>query len=186
MQFILNLLFIRFRIYKYQLLSSCKRVIGKPILSQPLLLSGKGKITFGNNVKIGFDTSKNFYTHYAFFESRNPESEIIIGDNVLINNAMSIEAISKITIGNNVLIGVNCSIFDNDGHNLESNQRLSGVPNFGEILISNNVFIGDDVTILKGVSIGENAVIGAGSVVTRTIKSNSIAVGNPAKIIKEF
>lgn len=64
--------------------------------------------------------------------------------------------------------------------------RQFGIPKSGEIIIENNVFIGDNVTILKGVTIGENSVIGSGSIVTKSIPANVIAVGNPAKIVKEI
>lgn len=178
--------FVKLRILKYNSLSSCKQVLGQPKLYHPLLLNGKGKISFGNNVQIGVVNSPNYYSHYSYFEARSSESEIIIGNNVSINNNCSIEAVSKITIHENVLIGINCSILDNDGHSLEIDNRLSGKPKSAEIVIEKNVFIGDNVTILKGVTIGENSVIGNGSIVTKSIPANVIAVGNPAKITKEI
>jgi len=85
-----------------------------------------------------------------------------------------------------VLIGVNCSILDNDGHNLAIDLRDKGPIAFGEIHIQKNVFIGDHVTILKGVTIGENSVIGNHAVVTKSIGANVIAAGNPARVIKEL
>jgi len=84
------------------------------------------------------------------------------------------------------LIGINCSILDNDGHSLEKDDRLFGTPKSAEIVIEKNVFIGDNVTVLKGVIIGENSVVGNGSVVTKSVPSNAIVAGNPAQIIKEI
>ena len=75
------------RNWKYKFLSDCDTVSGKPNLYHPLLLKGKGKITFGKNVQIGVVASPNFYSHYAYLEARKSDSEIIIGDNVSINNA---------------------------------------------------------------------------------------------------
>lgn len=178
--------FVKLRILKYNSLSSCKQVSGQPILYHPLLLNGKGKISFGKNVQIGVVNSPNYYSHYSYFEARNSESEISIGNNVSINNHCSIEALSKITIQDNVMIGINCSILDNDGHSLEIDNRLSGSPKSAEIVIEKNVFIGDNVTILKGVTIGEHSVVGNGSVVTKSVPSNVIVAGNPAQIIKEI
>lgn len=178
--------FVKLRILKYKSLSTCVQVSGYPKLYHPLLLNGKGKISFGKNVQIGVVNSPNYYSHYSYFEARSSESEISIGNNVSINNNCSIEAVSKITIHENVLIGINCSILDNDGHSLEIDNRLSGIPKSAEIVIEKNVFIGDNVTILKGVTIGENSVIGNGSIVTKSIPANVIAVGNPAKITKEI
>jgi len=182
---ILNFLFIKLRIWKYQLLSNAS-TIGTPVLYHPVLLNGDGKILFGKNVQIGVINSPNYYSHYSYFEARSSDSEISIGNNVSINNHCTIEALTKITIRDNVLIGVNCSILDNDGHSLGVENRIFGIPQKAEIMIHKNVFIGDNVTILKGVTIGENSVVGNGSVVTKSIPSNVVVAGNPAKIIKEI
>lgn len=179
-------LFVTLRIWKYQWLSDCRRKSGKPHLFLPLLVKGKGKVTFGKNVQIGVTASPNFYSHYTYLEARNPNSVIIIGDNVAINNAFSAVAFSKITLQNNVLIGINCSILDNDGHNLDSTKRASDEVQTAEVMIEENVFLGDNVTILKGVTIGRNSVIGNGSVVTKNIPENVIAAGNPAKVIRNL
>lgn len=178
--------FVTLRIWKYQLLSDCKWVTGKPMLFHPLLLKGKGKISFGKNVQIGVIASPNFYSHYTYLEARNSESEISIGNNVSINNVFSAVAFSKITIKDNVLIGVNCSIIDNDGHNLNIDKRLSDDIKDEAVFIAENVFLGDDVTILKGVTIGKNSVIGNGSIVTKSIPENVIAAGNPAQVIRNL
>ncbi len=178
--------FVTLRIKKYQLLSDCKFVEGKPILFVPLLLKGKGKIKFSSNVQIGVINSSNYYSHYTYLEAREINSEILIGNNVSINNAFSAVASCKITIDDNVLIGVNCSIIDNDGHNLDIEKRNNGNPMKKEVHIHKNVFIGSNVSILKGVTIGENSVIGYGSVVTQSIPENVIAAGNPARIIRSL
>lgn len=178
--------FTTFRIKKYQLLSDCKKVYGKPTLFHPLLLKGKGEIHFGADVQIGVVSSPNYYSHYTYFEARAATSVIYIGNNVAINNAFSVVAFSKVSIGDGVLIGVNCSIIDTDGHDLAIDKRNLGDPKTAEVQIHNNVFIGDHVTILKGVTIGENSVIGLGSVVTHDIPKNTIAAGNPAKVIRNL
>jgi maltose O-acetyltransferase len=176
----------KFRILKYQLLSDCATVLGKPNLFHPLLTKGKGKISFGKNVQIGVTSSPNFYSHYCYLEARNKESEISIGDNVSINNSFSAVAFSKISIQKNVLIGINCSIIDNDGHHLESDKRNDANPKTALVLIGENVFIGSNVVILKGVTIGKNSVIGNGAVVTKSIPENVVAVGNPARVIRNL
>jgi len=178
--------FIALRIKKYEILSDCKRVSGKPIKYHPLLLKGSGTISFGKNVQIGVVSSPYFYSHYTYFEARDESSAIIIGDNVAINNAFSIEGSSKVVIENDVLIGTGCSIIDNDGHDLAIEKRIIGNPKAAPVHIHQNVFLGNNVTILKGVTIGKNSVIGNGSVVTNDIPENVIAAGNPAKVIRSL
>lgn len=178
--------FGQLRIWKYRFLSDGHRVSGKPIVFHPLLRKGKGKISFGKNVQIGVKASPCFYSHYTYLEARHADSEISIGDNVYINNAFSAEAFSSITIKNNVLIGVHCSIIDNDGHHLDADKRLNGTPKSAPVIIEDNVFLGDRVTVLKGVTIGANSVIGNGAVVTQNIPPNTVAAGNPAKVIRNL
>ena len=178
--------FVTLRVWKYQWLSNCSKVSGKPKLFHPLLLKGKGKISFGKNVQIGVTNSPNYYSHYTYLEARNSDSEIVIGDNVSINNGFSAEAFSKITIQNNVLIGVNCAVIDNDGHHLDIDKRNDGEPKSAAVLIGENVFLGDNVTVLKGVVIGKNSVIGNGAIVTKDIPENTIAAGNPAIVIRNL
>ncbi len=178
--------FVAVRIKKYEMLSDCKRVVGKPTKHNPLLLKGKGKISFGNNVQIGVISSPNYYSHYSYLEAREEDAEICIGNNVAISNSFSIECYSKVVIEDNVLIGDKCSILDNDGHDLEVTRRNIGIPKFKEVRICKNAFLGSNVIILKGVIIGKNSVIGSGSVVTKSIPENVIAAGNPAKVIRNL
>lgn len=181
-----QLCFVAFRIKKYEFLSDCKRVFGKPNLFYPLLLKGNGKIHFGKNVQIGVVSSPYFFSGYTYLEARNENSEINIGNNVAINNAFSIVCFSKVTIKDNVLIGGNCTIIDNDGHDLNIDKRNDVNPDSFPVCIGENVFIGSNVSILKGVQIGDNSVIGNGSVVTKNIPKNVVAAGNPAKIIRNL
>lgn len=181
-----NILFVKYKIWKYSFLSDCQNVTGNPITNQPLLLNGKGKIFFDSNCKFGYKDSPMFYSNYCYIEARNTDAAIIFGKNNHFNNNCRIEANVRIEFGNDILVGVNCSFLDNDGHDLAIDKRKSGIPNAAPIRIGNNVFIGDNVTVLKGVTIGDNAVVGNGSVVTKSIPSNSIAAGNPAKVIREL
>jgi galactoside O-acetyltransferase len=179
-----NYLFVSVRIWKYKILSDCGNTSGAYNCYQPVLLKGKGVIKFGKNVQFGVTASPNFYSHYAYLEVRHAESSILIGDNVSINNAFSAIAFSKISIGNDVLIGVNCSIIDTDAHEIDPERRMGRNPNTASVMIDDNVFIGSNVTVLKGIRIGRNSVIGNGSIVTKDIPDNVIAAGNPARIIR--
>jgi len=113
----------------------------------------------------------------------NKNAEILIGQNVGASGTIIVSA-SKIRIGNNVLIGAHCTIVDTDFHNPDPRLRLNSedIPS-RPITIEDNVFLGYNCLVLKGVTIGENSVIGANSVVINNIPKNSIALGNPCKVI---
>ncbi len=136
----------------------------------------------GSNVNI--DTP--FYCDYG--------KHISVGNNVIININCTFVDCNKIEIGNNVLIASNVQLYTAT-HSPDYHERLvenweadSGLPYFRTyaqpIKIEDNVWIGGGVIILPGVTIGKNSVIGAGSVVTKSIPENSVAVGNPCKVIK--
>lgn len=105
-------------------------------------------------------------------------AKFIIGDNTYLCSNCFVSCHSLIKIGNDCAISHNFSIRDCDMHFIDNKENLK------EINIGNHVWIGQNVTILKGVTIGDNCVIGANAVVTRSIPNNCLAVGNPAKIIR--
>ena len=110
-------------------------------------------------------------------------SEIVFGNNSGGSGIMVLAA-TKIIVGNNVLIGSHTMIIDNDFHHSDPSKRHEdkNIP-ARPIIIEDNVFIGTNCMILKGITIGKNSVIGANSVVITSIPENSIAIGNPCKII---
>ena len=123
-----------------------------------------------------------------------------IGDFTLLNGAL-IMADEKIEIGSYCLVSWNVGIADSDFHPLEPAQRLVDAqalaPYFKDrpprpklrtapVKIANNVWIGMNAVILKGVTIGENCVVAAGSVVTKSVPPNTVVAGNPAIIVKAF
>jgi maltose O-acetyltransferase len=109
--------------------------------------------------------------------------KIHIGSNFYIN--CNCHLLGEINIGDNVLIGPQTVIWGRD-HGIKKNALICNQEHlYAPINIGNDVWIGANVTILKGVTIGNGAVIGAGSVVVKDIPSNAIAVGNPARTIRE-
>ena len=128
------------------------------------------------------NTNGNFYIKPPFFCDYG--FNIYIGKNVMLNYNCTLLDVCKIEIGDNTLIGPNTGIYT-ACHPIDYDKRLEG-KEFGKpISIGKNVWIGGRCTILPGVHIGDNSVIGAGSVVTKDIPNNVVAVGNPCKIIKE-
>lgn len=112
-------------------------------------------------------------------------SNIEIGDNFFANMNLVILDGAKVTIGNNVFIAPNVGIYT-AGHPLDVAQRNAGLEYAYPVTIGNNVWIGAQVCILPGVTIGDNTVIGGGSVVTKDIPSNVVAVGNSCRVIRSI
>jgi len=172
----------RLRIMKYRLLSGCRDIEGRPVISQPVQFMGKGKIRFHGRVYLGYFPSPYWHNGYIYFEARSEDSIIEIGDDVFVNNNCVLFSEGPgIFIGKRTMLGYNCEILDSDGHDTHPDKRIRGVPRMGKVVIGENVMIGPNVRILKGVSIGDNSVIANGAVVTRSIPANSMAYGNPAK-----
>ena len=92
---------------------------------------------------------------------------------------------AKVTFGKNVFVAPNCGFYT-AGHPIDVEQRNKSLEFAKPITVGDNVWIGGNVVVLPGVTIGSNTVIGAGSVVTKDIPSNVVAVGNPCKVIKEL
>ena len=175
------------RIWRYQALSTATRVSGSPIRRQPLLLMGPGRIAIGAGVQFGWETSEGFHSGYCHVEACTPDSSIEIGDRAEINNNVFIKSEGPgVAIGADALLGSRIVIYDSDFHDLHPARRRGGRPAMGRVELGQNVFIGDRVMILKGVTIGAHSVIGAGSVVTGSIPSGVIAVGNPARVVREL
>jgi acetyltransferase-like isoleucine patch superfamily enzyme len=179
-------LYSRCRIFKYNILSDCKNVYGNPIKCCPSLINGVGKVFFEENVNLGVWASPYFFNSYIYIEARGSSSIIKIDSGVTINNNSTLISDGEgIYIGKNTLIGPNFNVYDSDFHNLNIYKRLSSGATAG-VIINDNVFIGSNVTILKGVNIGANSVIASGSVVVKSIPANVIAGGVPCIVIKEL
>lgn len=110
---------------------------------------------------------------------------VYIGENFFANFNLTILDEGEVHIGDNVFIGPNVSIYT-ACHPLNPEERNTGVEWAEPITIGDNVWIGGSVTILPGVTIGNNAVIGAGSVVSKDIPASSLAVGNPCRVIRKI
>ncbi len=151
-----------------------------PTTCQMVKLAGKGSISFGNGVQLGVMPSPQLKFSEVYIEARGCDSEIIIGDNVYVNNGASIIADkSKITIGSNSIIGPNFTCFDSNFHPLNPRKRLSNDYHSKPVMIGSNVFIGANVTILKGCIIGDDSVIGAGSTIVSDVpKQTVVSQGN--------
>lgn len=107
---------------------------------------------------------------------------ITMGDYCLISPGVRISSAQSIAIGDNVMFAANVYVSDSDWHGIYN--RIRPFRCTKPVVLENNVWLGERVIVNKGVTIGENSVIGAGSVVTKNIPANVIAAGNPARVIK--
>ena len=114
------------------------------------------------------------------FKSHTNYAIIKIGNNCGFSGT-SISAFKSISIGDNVKCGANTFIMDSDWHPEDYRSGLSS-----PVIIEDNVWLGLNVVVLKGVKVGANSVIGANSVVTKSIPANVVAAGNPCKIIRSL
>ena len=150
----------------------------------------RAEIVLGENVVLTSLSQVNpaGVNHRVILAAPNPESRIAIGDHSGMSGGVIYAAVS-VTIGRYVNIGVNVCIYDTDMHSLELGERREGKggdKTASPIVIEDDVWIGANAMILKGVTVGRGAVIGAGSVVTKNIPSLTVWAGNPAVCIKKL
>ncbi len=111
-----------------------------------------------------------------------PGAVLSIGDDVYLNGGVSIEATHDIRIGSNVLIAPFASVIDDDSHLLQPGSRTDK----GPTVIGDNVWLGRNVVVLPGVTIGDGSVVGANSVVTRDLPPRCFAAGSPAQVVRKL
>ena len=161
---------------------------GAVIVYRPALLRGLQHISVGDNTEIDGDVRLTAWSRFAG-ETFTPE--IIIGANCHIGSGAHITAVNRIVIGDNLLTGTNVLITDNAHGEFEKTlldihpQERPPVSK-GEVHIGNNVWLGSNVCIMPGVSIGNGAIVAANSVVTHDVPACSVAAGAPARVVKQI
>jgi lipopolysaccharide O-acetyltransferase len=154
------------------------------IVRYPFYIRNEGIL----NIGVGFSANTGLV-----LDVFGKNSQLIIGDNVMANYRLHIGSAKYIKIGSNTLFGSDCTVMDHShgGYKgkFHSDPSIPPVKRdlvSSPIVIGNNCWFGDRVFIMPGVTIGDGVVVGAGSIVTKDIPANSLAVGAPAKIIKKF
>ncbi len=128
-------------------------------------------------IKGNYEIIAPFYCDYGY--------NIELGENFFANHNTVILDCAKVTFGSNVFIAPNCGFYT-AGHPIDMDRRNKGLEYAYPIKVGDNVWIGAGVHVMPGVTIGSNCVIGAGSIVVKDIPSDSVAVGNPCKVIRKI
>lgn len=152
----------------------------------PVQINGVGHVTLGEHVKLGYLPAPLIGTGKILLQARGRGSRISIGARTATSNNISIVAMDSIQIGEDCLIGDLVCIVDCDCHEINPATRRHTVGETAPVSIGKNVWLGSRVMVLKGVTIGENTVVAAGAVVTKSLPANTIAAGVPAKVVREI
>jgi acetyltransferase-like isoleucine patch superfamily enzyme len=151
--------------------------IGEEIeLTGPVIIKNAGTISIGNQVKFDSNWFKPIYINLA-----QPDAKLIIENNAFINYGTEISLVSEVVIGAYSLISIDCLIYDTDWHRIDGRNEDAPV---APTRIGRGVWLGARVVVLKGVTIGDNTVVAANSVVTKDLPNNVLAGGNPARVIQ--
>lgn len=158
------------------------------IIRFPIYIRGRKHIDFGSKLTTGVGC------RFEAFENKKSNVSLKFGKNVQLNDLVHISAMCEVTIGNDVLIASKVYISDcthgiysnSDQHTDPKIKPINRPYSTSPVRIGNNVWLGESVSVLPGVSIGDGAIIGANSLVNKSIPPNCIAVGSPARPIKIF
>jgi len=168
---------------RHKLAPQLKSLGKHPFIVKPWYIEIFGApVIIGNNITLlGCSDKKTRLTVWA--DKKNIDG-IIIGDHVLISPGVRISAANSIKIADSCMLASHVYITDSDWHGIYD--RSMPPSETSNVILKENVWIGDSAIVCKGVTIGENSIIGAGAVVTCDIPPNVIAAGNPAKTIKHL
>lgn len=159
------------------------------LIRRPIYIRGKKFLSYGKGFTTGYGCRLEMFNIQS-----NNSLKLIIGANCKMGDHVHIAAGERVTIGDNCLLASKIYISD-ISHGDYSNSGNASNPNISpddrkltteQVIIGNNVWIGENVCILPGVKIGSGVVIGASAVVNQDIPDNCIAVGMPAKVVKQF
>lgn len=157
-------------------------------INKDVVFKNPKRMVIGENCRIGENSYILCWENYTYENLFQPlKPNLIIGKNFSATRNLTIQCCNNIKIGNDVLVASNVFICDyNHGINNPEGSYLKNELTVKEVVISDGAWIGQGAYIMPGVHIGKNAVIGAGSIVTKSVPDYCMAVGNPANIIKKY
>lgn len=172
----------RFIWYEPLFRSQCERIGSGFSMEQLPYLLGRGELRIGNDVRLSGKPSIQFSSRYV------SRPRLQIGDGCFVGHNVAITIGDSVEIGNHCLIAGGVRISDFDGHPMDAMKRRDDLPadrdQVQPVMLGNDVWIGHSAVILKGVRIGDRAIVGARAVVTRDVPADATVVGNPARVIR--
>ena len=145
---------------------------------------GNGRISIGDDFRVG--TRNTWVVGFKVSE----DAQLVIGNRVSINYQTMLSVAKRIEIGDHTMIAGNVQIYDNISHPLSPERRLRyesfTLDESSPVTIGRNVWIGNGALVMRGVTIGDNSVVAAGSVVTKDVPPNTLVGGNPARILRDI
>ncbi|HOQ11005.1 MAG: putative acetyltransferase [Spirochaetes bacterium ADurb.Bin218] len=158
------------------------------VAGRPMVWGVWNVVVYGPNIHLGKNCvivgADGFRTTLTTVSYNGHQGSIKIGDNVLIMNGVRVSSASEIVIGDDCMLANFCYIMDADWHDIYD--RTSSPGKTAPVILERGVWVGDSAIICKGVRIGENSIIGAGSVVRKDVPPNCVVIGNPARVVKKL
>jgi len=179
------------RFFNFILSNKVNLLIHRIILSdfssfnQIILCEGAGKVEIGKGCSFGYKLGGFHKGGSIELQARYKKNKIKICNNIATNNNILLCAANYIEVGNDTLIGQYVTIMNHEAHGIHSQKRRE-VGEIGKVIIGKNVWIGNNVTILKNSEIGDNTIVATSVVVSGKFPPNVVIGGVPAKIIKSF
>lgn len=167
------------------------------VIQLPRRIRNPRRITLGDDIKLGPNSVLSAKTEYPGGWMRHPEghhvsqefdSRIVIGHRVTATSALQVVALKEIIIEDDVMFAANVFICDalHSRRSTDVPYKFQGMTDIEPIRIGRGSWIGQNVVVMPGVTVGELAVVGANSVVTRDVPARTVVVGNPARVIKRW
>jgi maltose O-acetyltransferase len=152
----------------------------------PVRADGEGRVIIGHGNYLGYWLAPKMGSGEILLQARTASAEIRIGHGNAFSNNVSVVANQRVEIADRCQIGDMAAIYDSDFHEIDPATRLRSAGESRPVRIGSNVWLGSRCMVLKGVAIGDNSVIGAMSLVTKSIPPNCLAAGIPARVIRSI
>lgn len=145
---------------------------------------GQGTLVIGAHTSFGYSAAPIIGDGGLLIQPRESKARIRIGNGTYISNNAVLIANTQILVGDRCLLGDQTCIFDSDFHALNPAERTATTGQSKPVIIEDDVWLGSRVVVLKGVVIGRGSVVGAMSVVTKSLPPDCVAAGNPARVVR--